>query len=119
MRVETGNVDELNNKNPERRGWFIGDFIEKDSLFNSSACEIKWTKHKKGLKKTSGNDLDENTITVGVLVSGKWKSIYPAEKREIILSKLGDFVAYEGMYHENEALEDTQLIVIRWKNKNA
>ena len=37
MKVETGNLENV--------GWFIGSNADKDSLFFSQNCEIKWAKN--------------------------------------------------------------------------
>ncbi|EKE18737.1 MAG: hypothetical protein ACD_9C00253G0002 [uncultured bacterium] len=118
MKLETGNLDILSAENEERRGWFVGSFIPKDSLLNSDSCEVKWSKFLKGLKRTSSQDASDNTHTVAVLIKGKWKCFFTEEKKKVILSEPGDFVAYDGgAHHENEALEDSHLMVIRWRNK--
>lgn len=117
MRLETGNLDVLNKENEQRKGWFVGSFIPKDSLLNSDACEVKWSKFPKGIKRTSEQLLAENIRTVTVLISGKWKCFFTADNKEVILSQPGDFVAYDsGAHHSNEALEDSHLMVVRWKD---
>ena len=106
MKLETGNLENI--------GWFIGSNADKDSLFFSENCEIKWAKHPKGLKKVSGVELNDDVRSVVVLISGSWLTRFPNESKEIILSKPGDYLAYTGEYHENEALEDSHVMVIRW-----
>jgi len=116
MKIEIGNLQQLSKKNPERRGWFIGDFIPQESLLHSEKCEIKWAYHLKGLKKNSGKELNENVRTAIVLIKGKWLTKFLKNENEIVLSTPGDYLIYTGAQHENEALENSHVIIIRWKN---
>lgn len=118
MSIENGNFDLLRDKSPENRGWVVGNYVESGTLRNSNTVEVKWPKHKKGLKKSSGSDLDYNVKTLVILVSGRWRQIFPSESKEVILSKLGDYVIYSGQEHEAEALDETRLCVIRWKESS-
>ncbi len=106
MTTEKGNLN-IN-------GWFIGDIENKDSLLSSQNCQVKWAIHPKGLKKVSGVQLDDKIRSVVVLVSGKWLTRFPERGEEIVLEKPGDYIAYTGEYHENEALEESHVMVIRW-----
>jgi hypothetical protein len=114
MNIEVGNLDVLTKQNPERRGWFLGSFIP-EGLLHSNACEVKWARRPKGSKRTTGMKIDKNIRTVVILISGKWKTIFPEDREEIILSNSGDYLIYEGTYHENEALEDSHILVLRYK----
>jgi len=114
MDIETGNLDLLNKKDPEKKGWLIGSFIEENSLRHSDKCEVKWAKHLKGLKKVAGENLKDNCKTVVILISGKWLTRFPESGKEIILLEPGDYLVYSDSYHENEALEDSHLVVVRW-----
>ena len=109
MKIEKGNLENV--------GWFIGDKADKDSLFYSENCQIKWAKHPKGLKKVSGVELDDDVRTVVVLIYGKWLTRFPKKGEEVVLSNPGDYLAFTGEHHENEALEESQVMVIRWDPK--
>ena len=115
MRIETGNLDELNEANPAMRSWIVGSFVPDTSLLHSESCEVKWAKHPKGLKKTTGMDLSSDIRTVMILISGSWRTWIPEENREVILSVPGQYLAYDTGAHECEALEDSHLVIIRWK----
>ncbi len=116
MKTETGNIDALNEKNPEQKGWFIGNFIEEESLRHSENCEVKWAVHKQGIKKTSsGGDAVTKTRTVVILLSGKWLTHFLDDGQEVVLSQPGDYLMYEDRLHENEAIEESHVMVIRWK----
>lgn len=106
MKIEQGNLENV--------GWFIGNGVNKNSLFFSNNCQIKWAKHPKGLKKVSGIELNNNIRTVVVLISGKWLTKFPNESKEVVLCNPGDYLAFTGEYHENEAIEASHVIVIRW-----
>ena len=47
-KIKIGNLNNDSNTKPKRRGWIIGKFIEKFSLFHEDAFEMKWGVHKKG-----------------------------------------------------------------------
>lgn len=114
MRIETGNLDSLNEKSPERGGWFLGKFMPEESLLHSETCEARWLRYPKGLTKSSNLNLEIESRTAGILISGKLKITFLNESREIILEKPGDFAAFDGLPHISEALEDTLLVVVRW-----
>ena len=109
MTTEKGNIG--------KGGWFIGDIENKDSLLSSQNCQIKWAIHPKGLKKVSGVELEFDVRSVVVLISGKWLTKFPERGEEVILDSPGDYLAYTGEYHENEALEESHVMVIRWDPK--
>ncbi len=109
-------TDELK-RNPERRGWFIGHFMEPESVFKRDDFEVKWGVHPKGEKKSS---VASNMVakTVAILVRGKFSVTFPDEKEEIILSKEGDSVFFDSkINHFSEALEDSVVLTIRWPSK--
>lgn len=118
MEIESGNLDQLAISQPEKKGWFVGSFIEQESLRNSDKCEVKWAKHQKGLKKIAGQNLKDNCRSVVILISGRWLTRFTDNNQEIILSKPGDYLVYQDGCHENEALEDSCVIVIRWPTQN-
>ena len=116
MKTETGNINALNEMKSERKGWFIGNFIEEESPRYSENCEIKWAIHKQGTKKTSsGGDTSAKTRTVVILLSGKWLTRFLDDGQEVVLAQSGDYLLYEDRLHENEALEESHVIVVRWK----
>lgn len=115
MSIENGNFDVLSAGNPDRKGWLIGSYIEGSTPRKSNIVEVKWARHKKGLHKASGADLKSDVYTLVVLVSGRWKQIFPEESTDITLSETGDYVIYSGQKHEAEALGDTCLCIVRWK----
>ncbi len=115
MSIENGNFDVLNSMNPDRRGWVVGDYIEGGTLRKSNVVQVKWARHKKGLKKVSGADLKPDVSTLVILVSGRWKQTFPDESKDIVLSEIGDYVIYTGQEHKAEALEDSCLGIVRWK----
>lgn len=119
MKILQGNLDTLNNEHPNRKGWFIGSFIEDNPLFQSNEFEVKWAKHKKGYFK-EGLKTEFETKTVTILITGKFQINFinkiDGVKKIITLEKLGDYVAYDAskVDHTAEAIENSQLIVFRW-----
>ena len=114
MSIEHGNLNSVEEHNPKRGGWFIGNFIPEPSLLHSKQCEVKWAHHPKGLKKSSGLNLDTDSRTVVVILSGQWKLLFTNENKEVLLSQPGDFVVFDGVEHTSEALEDCHVMVVRW-----
>jgi len=112
--IETGNLDRVNKNHPEREGWVLGNFVKESELRNSNVCGVKWVRHPKGIKKTSGADLDKKERTLVILVSGKWKLKFK-NGENVILSKSGDYVIFDAMAHESEGLEVSHVVVIRWE----
>lgn len=105
MSIEVGNLDEQNAAHPEKRGWFL----------QTPNCEAKWVRHPKGLKKQAGSDNEASTHTTVVLISGRWVFRFARDQREVVISEPGDYLRYDASEpHENEALEDTHLLVLRW-----
>jgi len=112
--IISGNLSEDEYKGPEKRGWFIGHFIEKGSVFNSNDFEVKWGNHRKGCGR-SVPALNTSAKTISILIKGKLAIRFPEKNKEIILSKIGDFSFHNaGIYHTSEALDDTVVITIRW-----
>lgn len=91
-----------------------GPFITESLIRHSDRCEVKWVRHLKGERKPGGADLNSSIRTLVILVSGKCQLHFPKQDKVETLQSLGDYIIYEGMEHEFEALEDTQVIVIRW-----
>lgn len=114
MDIEIGNLNQLEKDHPEQGGWCVGSFIDSSSLRHSDVCEVKWAHHPKGLKKPSGLNLHKPSRTIVSLVSGKIKLVFLDEGKEIILSEPGEYVVFDGMRHETECLEDTEVMVVRW-----
>lgn len=121
MIIKTGNFKIDVTNNPEKRGWVVGTFIEKDSLFHSDDFEVKWAEHKKGYSK-EGLKANEVTKTVVFVVYGVFKLKFHGNngaKKIVYLRNLGDYVAYDASEgsHMAEALEDCLVVVFRWPSR--
>ncbi len=109
----TGNLNKNFLKNNKRRGWFIGHFINKP-FFKDEDIEIKWAIHKKGEKFNSIRSAKKSK-SLSILISGKTKISFPELKKEIILSKQGDFVYWnKKVFHTSEIIEESVFLTIRW-----
>jgi hypothetical protein len=112
--IEIGNLDDKISANPERRGWFLGHFAEKESLFNSSEVEIKWAVYEKG-EKYKEMKANKKAKTLDILVRGRVKIYFPYNKQTAVMEKPGDFVLWDaGVCHTVEALEDAVALCVRW-----
>jgi hypothetical protein len=122
MEITTGNFKVDANKNPQRRGWVVGSFIEDESIFHTDDFEVKWAEHKKGYFKV-GLKTEVETKTVVFIVSGKYQVNFSDKSNgnteKVVLNELGDYVAYDASKcnHTAEALEDCLVIVFRWPSK--
>jgi hypothetical protein len=112
MTIIEGNVVE--GGNPIDRGWFIGQFIEGNSVFNNDSFEMKWTKHSKGkIRKVPAKNVKAKSMCI--LVEGNFVIRFPDEKSEKAMTRKGDFIFWgPEIYHTSEALEDSVVLTIRW-----
>ncbi len=113
MLIESGNMNELETLNPDRAGWCVGSFIEKQSIRYTQNCEVKWTHHPKGLKKSSGLDLSRDSRTLVTVISGSVRIDFENGK-SVTLSKPGDYLVFGPEEHETEILEDCLEMIVRW-----
>ena len=111
-KIMRGNIRELVQENPSRKGWFIGHFIKPDHPFHTKGFEVKWRELRKGWKKEG--KLENDTKTLVILIEGRFRIRFKETGKSIVLSKKGDFVYYKTTPHLGEALEKTLIIVIRW-----
>jgi len=96
----------------KNRGWMVGHFAKPP--FSNKDFELKWSKHKKGEKKTK-LALNKTAKTVWILISGKVKIVFPENNKEIVMEKEGDYCFYSNkVKHSWEILEDCISINIRW-----
>ncbi len=114
----SGNLYDKVKKEPKTKGWFIGHFIKKGSIFHTNDFEVKWGVGKKGEFK-KGLSSKKSAKTIGILIRGKVSMRFPETKEEVIMSKTGDYVIYDAheVNHEIEALKDSTIITIRWPSK--
>ncbi|MFH1398509.1 MAG: signal peptidase I [Candidatus Woesearchaeota archaeon] len=112
--IISGNLGKFAEVTPERRGWFLGHFVEKESRFHCDDFEVKWGVHPRGWKK-SAVGMNIRAKTISILISGNFKVIFPKGGKEVVLEKAGDFVFLAAMvHHSSEALEDSIVLTIRW-----
>jgi len=111
-----GNTKIDKEKHPERKGWFVGNFIPALEGLHSDDIEIKWGEHKRGMLKTAEKTTSRKTISL--LIRGKIKINFTDEAKSVVLEKEGDYVFYAPENHHTvEVLEDSLVIVIRWPSK--
>jgi len=115
MKIVSGNLNEKIKESPEKRGWFIGYFMDTDSFFKNDDFEVKWAVHSKREKKL-GAIIKNSAKTIVILIKGEFVVRFPYIKREVILSQVGDFVSFNAnkIKHDGEALKDSIVLVIRW-----
>ncbi len=114
--ILTGNLSEHTQKYPEHRMWFIGHFIKEPGEFKTENVEVKWGIHKKSEKK-SKLTFNLKSKSLSILIKGRLVIYFQKLKKNIELSKIGDFVYWdpgEENMHTWEALAYTIILTIRW-----
>ena len=112
-KIISGNLNIDAKNNPDKRGWFIGYFMDEGSPFKNNDFEVKWGVHPKGIiKPIAGTNMVAKSMTI--LIDGKVVIELPKNKKEI-LSKLGDYVFLDnGISHSSQALIDSITLTIRY-----
>ncbi len=105
----TGNL-EADGK--DRRGWFVGHFVEEPAMRHSTALEIKWFRHPKDdvrPKWVTG----ETRTTLLVLISGRFA--IDLGGGEIVLAEQGDYAMWgPEVDHRWRAIEESVMLTVRW-----
>jgi hypothetical protein len=115
-KIITGHLGEITKKNPERKGWFIGHFINDNPDFKNDDFEVSYVEHPKGSIKP-GMKAESSAKTLTILISGNYLVRFPGKK--IVLSKPGDYLFYDACEtdHAAEASEDSIVLTVRWPSK--
>jgi quercetin dioxygenase-like cupin family protein len=97
----------------ERRGWFLGHFIDPaDGVRSSKAVEVKWGIHSAGEKRPEWT-ADDQRSTLVLMVQGSFR--IDLTEATVTLTRQGDYVVWgPGIDHTWEALSDSVVVTIRW-----
>lgn len=102
----------------ETNNWLVGKFDNAEAPIENENIELKFSKQEKGSTRSiesASRDLEKDTVII--LISGKFKVIFPENTQEIILENEGDYVNYSaGVLHAWESLEDSLVLTVRIKN---
>lgn len=94
------------------RGWFIGQFIDDQSLRSNTSVEVKWGVHPSGEEKTTWTK-SKASSTLVVLISGRFHLRFP--NNEFLLTRQGDYVIFPPeLAHSWFAEEATCILTVRW-----
>ncbi|HEX2912656.1 MAG TPA: signal peptidase I [Chloroflexia bacterium] len=117
--ITSGNAA-LDGYEDNRRGWFIGHFLdERRGLRSTADIEVKWGIHPQGEVKIS-YALNEIATTMSLLISGRFKLDFPDQDQAVTLAQPGDYVIFgPGVPHIWEALEDSVVLSVRWPSLQA
>ena len=115
MELIKGNLYKKTLHESEKKGWFVGHFIDENSILKTENVEVKWAIHKKGDIKKGLLGKNYSPILI-ILIKGKFKVKLNNLEVGHILSDEGDYICFDSnkYLHESEALEDGTLLVIRW-----
>lgn len=106
-KVTFGNFNDEARSSPWVVGYNVGEL-------RNNEVSIKWGRHLKGEKKKLLT-ANSKSKTIGILLSGKIKVIFPETGMNRILEKEGDYVYLPpDTKHGREVLEDSFMISIRW-----
>ncbi len=116
--IKSGNLNKKIADHPETEGWLVGHFMNSDPFFKTNDFEVKWAVHSKGDIK-HGAFTEITAKTIAILIKGKFVVRFPDLGKEVVLSKTGDYVAYNAyeVLHSAESLEDSIVLAIRWPSK--
>jgi hypothetical protein len=96
----------------ERRGWFMGHFIEPTDPRSTSALEIKWAIHPAGDARSQWAPAADVT-TISILIRGKFCVQFP--NQDVLLSEPGDYVLWlPGVAHTWHAEADSTILTVRY-----
>lgn len=109
-----GNLNKEKDGHPERRGWFMGQFLEHSSPLHSKDLEIKWGIHKAGEIHEKVR-MNKNAKSQAILIDGQFKFTFPDTNQVYYLKNKGDFVFWDSsVYHSTESKKDSTILTIRW-----
>lgn len=111
VKIETGNIKDVGNKT---NGWVVGAFMPKESLLHSEKCELKWQQTDVDFRRESTLDTNKDSRTIGILISGEMKVVFSESGQTAVLSKPGDYIAFNGARHVTEVKAGTVSITVRW-----
>ena len=96
----------------DRRGWFVGHFIDPEDIRMSKDVEIKWGAHQAG-EERPGWQTDEYRTTVLLLITGRFRINLSVDS--YILKDEGDYAIWgPGIGHSWKAEQDSIVVTIRW-----
>lgn len=102
-----------------RKGWFVGHFIDDDALRKSDDVEVKWAFHPRG----ESNDkfvANRTATTMSILIRGRFKISFrtDSDADDVLLEKEGDYALWPPMVeHDWVAVEDSVILSVRWPSK--
>lgn len=96
----------------DRRGWFVGQFMEAGDVRHSEDVEIKWGVHRAGEERQAWHEVERRT-TVLLLVSGRFRINLDVGSH--VLAHEGDYAMWGPQIgHSWLAEEDSVVVTIRW-----
>jgi hypothetical protein len=110
-KVETGAIADI-----EKRGWFVGHFMDKPEWATTDEVEVKWGNHAKGEQK-AGYGLNKTAQTVTVLARGviKYSWLLDGVEQTRVLEGEGTYIyCPPDVPHRWEVLEPSIIVTVRW-----
>jgi hypothetical protein len=99
----------------DRRGWFVGHFIDAANLRSTDILEVKWGTHAAGERRTEWS-VNQVATTLSILIKGKFRLQFPDQ--ECLLSQEGDYVIWAaGVPHTWIAELTSTVVTVRYPSK--
>lgn len=100
------------------RGWFIGHFIDDDTIRQANSVEVKWGTHSPG-NTNAQYTVNKSATTLSILIRGKFRLCFQQGDRfeEVVLQNEGDYAIWlPGVYHNwiAQGEVDTVILTVRW-----
>lgn len=95
-----------------RRGWFIGHFIEAHSACQTAEVEVKWGVHEAGQERDQWST-NRTATTLSILIHGRFRLFFP--EHEILLAEVGDYALWlPGVPHTWVAETVSTVLTLRF-----
>lgn len=83
----------------DRRGWFVGHYIEAHPARCTADVEVKWGVHAEGDRRSVWS-ANRSATTLSILIHGKFRLFFPdpeglpGQTRDVLLAEQGDYVLW-------------------------
>jgi hypothetical protein len=96
----------------DRRGWFMGHFVNADNLRSTEILEVKWGIHAEGDSRSEWS-VNQAATTLSILIKGRFRLQFP--EQQCLLTQEGDYVIWTaGVPHTWTAELASTVITVRY-----
>jgi quercetin dioxygenase-like cupin family protein len=99
----------------DRRGWFMGHFIDTANQRSTEILEVKWGTHAAGARRSEWS-VNQVATTLSILIKGQFRFQFPDQ--ECLLAQEGDYVIWAaGVPHTRIAELASTVVTVRYPSK--